>query len=64
MSFPTDFWSSLDAAAPLTFILVGQAELRGMLRLKAFEAILQRLQMRYHLTGLDNSVWFLAVNWT
>lgn len=43
----------LDAAAPLTFILVGQAELRGMLRLKAFEAIVQRVQMRYHLAGLD-----------
>jgi type II secretory pathway predicted ATPase ExeA len=24
-----------------------------MLRLKAFEAIVQRVQMRYHLTGLD-----------
>lgn len=43
----------LDSAAPLTFILVGQAELRGMLRLKAFEAIVQRVQMRYHLSGLD-----------
>ncbi|MBE0467491.1 MAG: AAA family ATPase [Candidatus Desulforudis sp.] len=43
----------LDAAAPLTFILVGQAELRGMLRLKSFEAIVQRVQMRYHLAGLD-----------
>lgn len=45
----------LDSAAPLTFILVGQAELRGMLRLKAFEAIVQRVQMRYHLNGLDNA---------
>lgn len=45
----------LDSAAPVTFILVGQAELRGLLRLKAFEAVAQRVQVRYHLTGLDSA---------
>lgn len=45
----------LDSAAPITFILVGQAELRGLLRLKAFEAVAQRVQVRYHLTGLDRA---------
>lgn len=45
----------MDSAAPLSLILVGQPELRSKLRLKAFEAVVQRIQVRYHLTGLAES---------
>lgn len=45
----------MDSVAPLSLILVGQPELRSKLRLKAFEAIVQRIQVRYHLTGLAES---------
>lgn len=47
----------MDSVAPLSLILVGQPELRSKLRLKAFEAVVQRIQVRYPLTGLaDNQV--------
>jgi len=41
-----------DSASPMTVILVGQPELRHRLALKSFDAIRQRLQLRYHLGGL------------
>lgn len=43
----------MDSACPMTFILVGQPELRGMLRLRTFEAIAQRVQVRFHLGALS-----------
>lgn len=49
--FLTNF--AMDSASPMTVILVGQPELRHRLALKSFEAIRQRLQLRYHLGGLD-----------
>ena len=48
--FLTNF--TMDSASPMTVILVGQPELRHRLALKSFEAIRQRLQLRYHLGGL------------
>jgi general secretion pathway protein A len=42
----------MDATSPLTLILAGQTELRHRLALRAFEAIRQRVALRYHLTGL------------
>jgi general secretion pathway protein A len=45
----------MDSVAPLSLILVGQPELRSKLRLKAFEAVAQRIQVRYHLPGLNQS---------
>lgn len=45
----------MDSVAPLSLILVGQPELRSKLRLKAFEAVVQRIQVRYHLSGLTES---------
>jgi len=45
----------MDSVAPLSLILVGQPELRSKLRLKAFEAVVQRIQVRYHLTGLTET---------
>ena len=43
----------MDSACPMTFILVGQPELRGVLRLRAFEVIAQRVQVRFHLGALS-----------
>ncbi|BDG59310.1 ExeA family protein [Caldinitratiruptor microaerophilus] len=45
----------MDSISPLTFILAGQSELRGLLRLRTFEAIAQRVQVRFHLTGLGEA---------
>jgi general secretion pathway protein A len=41
-----------DSASPISLVLVGQPELRGKLKMRAFEALSQRVQVRYHLTGL------------
>lgn len=42
-----------DAESPFALVLCGQPELRAMLRLKAFEAIAQRVTVRCHLAGLS-----------
>ena len=42
-----------DAASPFTLILCGQPELRAMLHFKNFEAVAQRISVRYHLAALD-----------
>ncbi len=47
--------TSMDAVTPFTCILVGQPDLRATLRLKAFEAIYQRVGLRFHLTGLNEA---------
>ncbi len=41
-----------DADSPFALVLVGNSELRAHLHLKIFEAVAQRITMRYHLTGL------------
>lgn len=53
-----------DAQSPFTLILCGQAELRSMLRLKAFEAVAQRILVRYHLgpMGPEETAAFLRHN--
>ena len=43
---------SMDSASPMTLCLVGLPELRAKLRLRAFEAISQRVTLRFHLGGL------------
>ncbi len=45
--------TAMDALTPFTCILVGQPDLRALLRLRAFEAIQQRVGIRFHLTGLN-----------
>ena len=50
--FLTNF--HLDSASPMTLILVGQTELRQRFRLQTLEAITQRINLRYHLTGLSD----------
>lgn len=41
-----------DSMSPLTLIVVGQPSLRNQLKVKHLEAIDQRIQMRYQVTGL------------
>lgn len=45
----------MDAVTPFTCIVVGQPDLRATLRLKVFEAIYQRVGLRFHLTGLNEA---------
>lgn len=49
------FWlnAEMDAATPFTLILLGQPDLRHLLRLKGFEALDQRIHVRYHLEPFD-----------
>jgi len=45
--FLTNF--QMDAASPMALILVGQTKLRHRLRLQTFEAITQRVNLRFYL---------------
>lgn len=49
------FWlnADMDAATPFTLILLGQPDLQHRLQLKDFEALDQRIQIRYHLQPFD-----------
>lgn len=44
---------NIDSASLFPLILVGQPELRKILRLKKYEAVLQRVGMQYHLGGMS-----------
>lgn len=43
-----------DSVSPISFVLVGQPELRGKLKMRTFDALLQRIQVRYHLGALPS----------
>lgn len=43
----------IDSLSPISLILIGQPQLRARLRLKMFEAIAQRVHVRFHLAGLS-----------
>ena len=43
----------MDSVSPFPLILVGQPELRKLLRLKKYEATVQRIGMQYHLGGMS-----------
>jgi type II secretory pathway predicted ATPase ExeA len=43
----------IDSTAPMSLIVVGQPELRRILRLQFYEAIAQRINVRFHLPGLE-----------
>lgn len=43
----------IDSSAPMSLIVVGQPELRRILRLQLYEAIAQRVNVRFHLLGLE-----------
>lgn len=49
------FWlnTDMDAATPFTLFLLGQPDLRYRLQLKDFEALDQRIHVRYHIPPLD-----------
>jgi len=49
------FWlnADMDAATPFTLILLGQPDLCNLLRLKGFEALDQRIHVRYHIQPFD-----------
>jgi type II secretory pathway predicted ATPase ExeA len=49
--FLTNF--HIDSVSPLALILVGQPELRTTLQLRLFKPITQRMNLRYHLGGLE-----------
>lgn len=43
----------MDASSPFSLLLVGQPEMRRKLRLKKYEAISQRIEMAYHMAGMN-----------
>jgi len=45
----------IDSVSPLALIMVGQPELRVTLQLRLFKPITQRLNIRYHLGGMEAS---------
>ena len=45
--------SKMDSYSPLSLILVGQSELRDTLSKQVYEAISQRVQVRYHLPSFE-----------
>ncbi|MHB1042802.1 MAG: ExeA family protein [Eubacteriales bacterium] len=44
----------VDSVSPLALILCGQPELRGLLRMRVNDAITQRINVRFHLSGLSD----------
>jgi type II secretory pathway predicted ATPase ExeA len=49
--FLTNF--QIDSVSPLALIIVGQPELRSTLQMRLFKPITQRMNVRYHLGGLE-----------
>jgi len=45
----------IDSLCPLNLILMGQPELIKIIRLNSMKALYQRITLRYHMTGLDES---------
>lgn len=43
----------MDSFSPMSLILSGQPELRSMLSLRAYQAIAERINVSYHMTGLS-----------
>lgn len=43
----------IDSTTPLNLILLGQPELNKIIRLNSMKALFQRINCRYHITGLD-----------
>ena len=61
------FWlnTDMDAATPFTLILLGQPDLRHRLQLKDFEALDQRIHVRYHIPPFDlaQSAAYIKHHW-
>ena len=52
---------NMDSASLFPLILVGQPELRKLLRLKKYEATVQRIGMQYHLNGMTKEETFAYI---
>lgn len=46
---------NMDSMSPMSLILTGQPELRRILQLNIYEAIAQRINIRYHLPAMDRA---------
>ena len=46
---------NMDSHSPMSLILVGQSEIRDILKRQAYEAISQRIDLRCHISALDKS---------
>jgi len=51
--FLTNF--KMDSYSPMSLILLGQPELRRILQMQIYEAIVQRVNLRFHLPGMEQS---------
>jgi type II secretory pathway predicted ATPase ExeA len=51
--FLTNF--HMDSYSPMSLLLLGQPELRRILRMQIYEAIVQRVNVRFHLPGMELS---------
>jgi len=49
--FLTNF--RMDSYSPMSLVLLGQSELRRVMRMQIYEAIEQRVNVRFHLPGMD-----------
>lgn len=49
--FLTNF--KMDSYSPMSLILLGQPELRRILQMQIYEAIVQRVNLRFHLPGME-----------
>ena len=49
--FLTNF--RMDSYSPMSLILLGQPELRRILQMQIYEAITQRVNLRFHLSGME-----------
>jgi type II secretory pathway predicted ATPase ExeA len=45
----------IDSQCPMNLVLMGQPELNKIIRLNSMKALYQRINCRYHITGLDES---------
>jgi general secretion pathway protein A len=51
--FLTNF--KMDSYSPMSLILLGQPELRRILQMQIYEAIVQRVNIRFHLPGMEQN---------
>jgi general secretion pathway protein A len=58
--FLTNF--RMDSYSPMSLILLGQGELRRILQMQIYEAIVQRVNIRFHLPGMEQTETLGYVN--
>ncbi|HHY46810.1 MAG TPA: AAA family ATPase [Firmicutes bacterium] len=45
----------IDSSTPFSLILVGEPQMRSTLRLRSLQAVFRRVEVQYHLTGMEQS---------